>query len=186
MTQSDIINNNFSKAFECIKCSNAYDTGEVLSEEKLFKQISERKHSNFDLSKFTVVGNPTITDDGVASGFSNLNYITIPNYLKGKRNYEIDIEFTLPETLREYGYVFSEANATTGLSVFYDRTYVYVRVVSAGVNGFTKSIANGNYKLKIKYNDGVGSVQYRVNNAEEETYQLNIYKFMIYLFNSSQ
>lgn len=29
----------------------------------------------FDLSKFTVVGNPTITDDGVASGFSSKNRI---------------------------------------------------------------------------------------------------------------
>ena len=29
----------------------------------------------FDKSKFTVVGNPTITDDGIASGFSNSNYI---------------------------------------------------------------------------------------------------------------
>ena len=82
MTQSDIINNNFSKAFECIKCSNAYDTGEVLSEEKLFKQISERKHSTFDRSKFEVVGNPTITDDGVASGFSKSTYLStsyVPN-----------------------------------------------------------------------------------------------------------
>ena len=79
MTQSDIINNNFSKAFECIKCSNAYDTGEVLSEEKLFKQISERKHSNFDLSKFTVVGSPTITDDGIASGFSSANNLVTPS-----------------------------------------------------------------------------------------------------------
>ena len=76
MTQSDIINNNFSKAFECIKCSNAYSTGAVLSEEKLFKQIREMKRSSFDLSKFTVVGNPTITDDGVASGFSSSDYLT--------------------------------------------------------------------------------------------------------------
>lgn len=75
MTQSDIINNNFSKAFECIKCSNAYDTGAVLSEEKLFKQLSERKRSTFDLSKFTIVGSPNITDDGVASGFSASNYL---------------------------------------------------------------------------------------------------------------
>lgn len=33
----------------------------------------------FDKSKFTVVGNPTITDDGVASGFSVNNYIKTPN-----------------------------------------------------------------------------------------------------------
>ena len=29
----------------------------------------------FDLSKFTVVGNPVINEDGVASGFSNSNYL---------------------------------------------------------------------------------------------------------------
>ena len=93
MTQSDIINNNFSKAFECIKCSNAYDTGEVLSEEKLFKQISERKHSTFDLSKFTVVGSPTITDDGVASGFSNTSYLSLPNNVILGTDFEIYLSF---------------------------------------------------------------------------------------------
>lgn len=96
MTQSDIINNNFSKAFECIKCSNAYDTGEVLSEEKLFKQISERKHSTFDLSKFTVVGSPTITDDGVASGFSGGNYLKTPDInLNSASNWNIIIPIKL-------------------------------------------------------------------------------------------
>ena len=150
----------------------------ISNEDSILNNLEHEKRSTFDKSKFTVVGNPTITDDGIASGFSGSNYITIPNYLKGKRNYEIDIEFTLPGTLKEYGYVFSEANAMTGLSVFYDRTYVYVRATSANVNGFTKSIANGNYKLKIKYNDGVGSVQYRVNNAEEETYQLNLSNYV--------
>ena len=89
MTQSDIINNNFSKAFECIKCSNAYDTGAVLSEEKLFKQISERKHSTFDKSKFTIVGSPTITDDGVASGFSVSDYITLPISLSEANSWQI-------------------------------------------------------------------------------------------------
>ena len=132
----------------------------------------------YNSDAFTVVGSPTITDDGVASGFSNRNYLTIPNYLKGKRNYEIDIEFTLPETLREYSYIFSEAIGTTGLSLYYDRANVFIRCVSAGINQFTKSIAKGNYKLKIKYNEGVGTVQYRVNNAEEQTYQLNVSNYV--------
>lgn len=34
----------------------------------------------YDPSKFTVVGNPTITDDGVASGFRNMNYLKYPNF----------------------------------------------------------------------------------------------------------
>ena len=101
MTQSDIINNNFSKAFECIKCSNAYDTGAVLSEEKLFKQISERKRSTFDLSKFTVVGSPTITDDGIASGFSNGNYLTIPyDWAENVTNFKITGKFKVENSVQ--------------------------------------------------------------------------------------
>lgn len=108
MTQSDIINNNFSKAFECIKCSNAYDTGEVLSEEKLFKQISERKHSTFDRSKFNVVGSPTITEDGVASGFSATNYITgsLPSAITLDK---VDIygQFTTGSVYTTFGIIFN-------------------------------------------------------------------------------
>ena len=98
MTQSDIINNNFSKAFECIKCSNAYNTGEVLSEEKLFKQISERKHSTFDLSKFTVVGNPTITDDGIASGLNGSNYIKTSVIIPANSEIKVTGRFTMPKS----------------------------------------------------------------------------------------
>ena len=107
MTQSDIINNNFSKAFECIKCSNAYDTGAVLSEEKLFKQISERKHSTFDKSKFTIVGSPTITDDGVASEFSSGNYIDTNYSINtiNSQNLNIDISFTTSSDVTTNQYI---------------------------------------------------------------------------------
>lgn len=36
----------------------------------------------FNKSAFTVIGNPTITDDGIASGFSNSNYLTASYNLK--------------------------------------------------------------------------------------------------------
>ena len=41
----------------------------------------ERRKEGFDLSKFTVVGSPTITETGVASGFSSENYIGFTNGL---------------------------------------------------------------------------------------------------------
>lgn len=41
------------------------------------ENLKETKNNNiFDIGKFTVVGSPTITDDGVASGFSSTNYLT--------------------------------------------------------------------------------------------------------------
>lgn len=47
----------------------------VKDDSTLHKKLDDMKHSTFDLSKFTVVGSPTITNDGVASGFSSVNYI---------------------------------------------------------------------------------------------------------------
>lgn len=42
--------------------------------------INSTKNDNiFDIGKFTVVGSPTITDDGIASGFNNSNYLTTIN-----------------------------------------------------------------------------------------------------------
>ena len=50
----------------------------IRNNEKTFNQLKQMRRSTFDLSKFTVVGSPTITDDGIASGFSSSNYITAP------------------------------------------------------------------------------------------------------------
>ena len=121
MTQSDIINNNFNKAFECIKCSNAYDTGVVLSEEKLFKQISERKRSTFDKSKFTVVGSPTITDDGVASGFSASNYLDTLYRIDGTQGkvYKISIGYLHEQIPNKKSYLWHNEETTKGtLGIF--------------------------------------------------------------------
>lgn len=58
---------------------NMYTTGQVETQTRGFVQLQQMRRSTFDLSKFTVVGSPTITDDGIASGFSNSNYLTINN-----------------------------------------------------------------------------------------------------------
>lgn len=56
--------------------------------------LLERRKGGFDLSKFTVVGTPTITEDGVASGFSSSNQIK-PNWTFNQLNkFEINGEFT--------------------------------------------------------------------------------------------
>ena len=42
------------------------------------EKMENAKRSTFDLSKFTVVGSPNITNDGIASGFSGSNYLRTP------------------------------------------------------------------------------------------------------------
>ena len=66
-----------------INQSKALETGSVSSDADVYADIQKYAHSTFDLSKFEVVGSPTITEDGVASGFSNNDYI--------KSNYEFDL-----------------------------------------------------------------------------------------------
>ena len=56
------------------------------------KYFLEHRKEGFDLSKFEVVGSPTITDDGVASGFSNGNYLDIPiNIDVTNKEFEINL-----------------------------------------------------------------------------------------------
>lgn len=149
MTQSDIINNNFSKAFECIKCSNAYDTGEVLSEEKLFKQISERKHSTFDLSKFTVVGSPTITDDGVASGFSTDNYLKCLTNFDFSKNFSIECLFTTGDDTTTEQHLW-ETIVGRGINLQV-KNNKFALAVGDGTNWISVSSSNSNVTANTSY-----------------------------------
>lgn len=42
----------------------------VLDDKSLYQKVRQLAHSTFDLSKFTVVGSPNITADGIVSGFT--------------------------------------------------------------------------------------------------------------------
>lgn len=54
-----------------------FSKSKIGTNEGVYKNLYDLKHSTFDISKFTVVGSPTITDDGVASGFSSGNYLSV-------------------------------------------------------------------------------------------------------------
>lgn len=56
------------------------DAGELLTDAEGLADVKYYAHSTFDLSKFTVVGSPTITDDGIASGFANSPRISYGSY----------------------------------------------------------------------------------------------------------
>lgn len=84
-----------------LNVSKMYKTGEISTDTTGYNQLVEMKHSTFDKSKFKVVGSPMISDDGVASGLSNNDYITIP-FNKTATNFKIYYPFktlsTLPTT----------------------------------------------------------------------------------------
>ena len=49
------------------------------NDSEVLELMNEAIHSSFDRSKFTVVGSPIITDDGVASGLQANNFISCNN-----------------------------------------------------------------------------------------------------------
>lgn len=78
--------------------SKALETGSVSSDADVYADVLKYAHSTFDLSKFTVVGSPNITDDGIASGFSTANYITTSSSFNfaSAQSFEILLAITTP------------------------------------------------------------------------------------------
>lgn len=136
--------------------------------------IAPEMEEVFDRSKFTVVGSPTITEDGIARGFSASNFITIANPLIGATKYTIKAKFTLPSTTSSgYGYVFADTNGTTGLSIYYDRNSVIVRCASqTTVNRIGSSTANSVWEVEVIYDNRTAIANY-IKNGVSGTKTLN-------------
>lgn len=82
--------------------SKALETGSVSSDADVYADVLKYAHSTFDLSKFEVVGSPTITEDGIASGFSNLNYLKTAYELDTSKKWEMKIKFKTPSGTLSY------------------------------------------------------------------------------------
>jgi hypothetical protein len=92
----------------------------------------------FDISKVTVVGSPNITSDGVASGFSTSNYLTIPVTINNETDIVIKGNFTYG-TLAGRQWLFTCYNSSASNEciqlVPYDNGALTVRVC-IGANKF--------------------------------------------------
>ena len=104
---------------EALKFASTIGHG-ISSDTDMFAAIKKYAHSSFDRSKFPVVGSPTITADGIASGFSNSNRlvstINIPNtYNKLEILSPI---YNMENNSDTENYVVSYANAFTFSSIY--------------------------------------------------------------------
>ena len=164
--------------WEKLKVLIAQKTGEVCTEAEILAWITEMAYSTFDSDKFTVVGTPIVTTDGIASGFSNSNYLTIPaSYLQGATNYSVKMrfKFTNPEGVE---YFFAQGTgASTGFSIYKDaNNKIYCRIgSSATVNNFYSNVnLNDEFSLNIQINNGVGTLYWSLNGVAQTPYQLNM------------
>ena len=101
---------NLSEAGEDrLNVSKMYETGAVSNDTKGFKELLKRAHSTFDKSKFTIKGSPIITDDGIASNFTNSNYAeTIPVSKISLNTFMITCDF---KWIGDQGTIFSSARS---------------------------------------------------------------------------
>lgn len=108
---------------------------------------------------YTVVGSPTITDDGVASGFSSSSYLKSPQY-EYANAYNIKIEG-----------IFS----TNDLSSVEHSEHIFV-LYGGGTNNMVQTYYNTSKKMNIKVNTGSGA-----KTLKDDTYVIesnSIYEFV--------
>ena len=110
------------------------------------------KHSTFDLSKFTVVGSPNITDDGIASGFSKSNYLEInPLILTGAQKVSVKCKFKTPYSIP------NKVLAIWGAKeAFYAKFYIYSNSkiqmdYGNGINWTNEDIQIASYQTNTEY-----------------------------------
>ena len=99
--------------------SNMFPIGyNELGDKNGYEQIWNMAHSTYDKSKVTIVGSPTITDDGIASGFSSANYInTNYNFDNLGSDFEIVVKATVPTTQTVDNVIIGTTESQSGIRV---------------------------------------------------------------------
>ena len=130
-----------------------FSKSEIRTNESIYQNVYDLKHSTFDKTKFTVVGNPTITDEGVLKGTSNGNYLKINNDF-GTGSWHISLKFNLSsyDNLCSFLYLdlHNRIHILYSLSIFTNN--------NNGFNLFTTSnfVLNTDYLLDIDF-DGTST-----------------------------
>ena len=135
---------------------NMYETGQVEKQTRAFNQLLSMKHSTFDKSKFTIVGNPTITDEGIASGFSRAAaHLAIPLNLTSNSLFSLEIEIdTTSSTGEGNGWLINDPTNTTNLCIWIDAKYKNFSFHFAGTSIRSVNTAyNSKYRIYFQRNN---------------------------------
>ena len=120
-----------------------------VNDEEGYGRVKELKESDFDLSKFTVVGSPTITDDGIASGFSKVNYLKCPTSFDFSKNFSIECLFTTGDDITTEQHLW-ETIVGRGINIQV-KNNKFVLAVGDGTNWISVSSSNSNATTNTSY-----------------------------------
>ena len=153
-------------------------TGFVSTDEEVFADVQKYAHSTFDLSKFTVVGSPNITSDGIASGFSSSDYLTKTIDYTSASTWELRIPFKTGADVTNAQRPIDN-NAFGATSIFIQisggKAQLGLSINSTPIlttaNGVFDVVPNTNYLVKIGYD---GRSYYWKYNAGESDIEGNV------------
>ena len=143
----------------------------------LVAKMEAAKHSSFDLSKFTKVGSPIVTSDGIASGFSYQNFLRIlnPPTLTNNNSWEVITPILKVNSVAQMDNVF---NYFYGAVATLNRLVVSLKndntiLVLIGTDNYTDIIrdttltytANDTFQFKFTHSLNQYAVFYKKNNS---------------------
>lgn len=177
-------NSNNLKVNENGKLDTVVDFNNLVQTSEL-EEIKNTKNDNiFDIGKFTIIGAPTITDDGVASGFSSGNYLRTKSSINfsSATSWEIispKFKTTINSNKAQYVYARDLTATNSG--------GIYTAILPSGIinivcidtnwsgvtyrSGDTKSINPNNwYQTKIKFTGTRYEFYYKENDDDWISY----------------
>ena len=144
-----------------------------VNDEEGYGRVKELKESKFDLSKFTVVGSPLISEDGIASGFNNnqrLNCNLETFSIDGNNTVEIyvKVKHNIPTSTQR---IISSSSDDYCIPLYQDVSKYTLNVHDAGPSLYLQ-IQNNNFVIgqdvlfHIKINNNIRSIKYSTDNGK--------------------
>ena len=192
-----VVNNNMLKAsvLSAMTIVGENNSGRRYDEPKTLAKMISAAHSTFDRSKFTIVGSPNITDNGIASRFSSGNSInTNYSFNPGNKRWKIKIQFTTTDDLitSQQAFIVASPNGSSScMRLYANNLRLVIGTTNWGTDisnnsGTAVAQANTDYNIEIEFT-GTQYI-YTVNGVvaktvDDSTPIFNIDNNIIYLGN---
>jgi len=151
--------------------------GRTYTEPKTYAKMLAAAHSTFDANKFTKVGSPAVTSDGIASGFSGVNCFTISSIsITASKSWTFKVKFKTTDVssrlqpllfYNSYNRIFISTDGRINIFANGDASSTEANTITFFTTGTITT--NINYLLEINFN-GTNSYTAKLTNLDSNTY----------------